>query len=44
MSGEHHVTIPAGGPLRVGTLAEILAEVAGHLGITRAELEQQLFS
>jgi predicted RNA binding protein YcfA (HicA-like mRNA interferase family) len=43
MSGEHHVTIPAGGPLRVGTLAAILAEVAGHLGITRAELEQQLF-
>ena len=43
MAGEHHVTIPVGGPLRVGTLAAILAEVAGHFAITRTELEQQLF-
>ena len=43
VGGEHRVTIPAGGPLRVGTLAAILAEVAAHVGITRAELEQQLF-
>ena len=43
MGGEHHVTIPVGGPLRVGTLAAILAEVAGHFAITRAELEQRLF-
>ena len=41
--GEHRVTIPAGGPLRVGTLAAILAAVAGHVGITRAELEERLF-
>lgn len=31
---EHRVTIPAGGPLRVGTLAAILAEVAAHLDIS----------
>ena len=43
MAGEHRVTIPAGGPLRVGTLAAILAEVAGHLGISRADLEEELF-
>ncbi|MGH9075124.1 MAG: type II toxin-antitoxin system HicA family toxin [Acidimicrobiales bacterium] len=43
VGGEHRVTIPAGGPLRVGTLAAILAEVAAHLGISRAELEQELF-
>jgi predicted RNA binding protein YcfA (HicA-like mRNA interferase family) len=43
VAGEHHVTIPAGGPLRVGTLAAILTEVAGHLGIARADLEERLF-
>ena len=43
MAGEHRVTIPAGGPLRGGTLAAILAEVAGHLGISRADLEEELF-
>lgn len=41
--GRHHVTIPAGGPLRVGTLAAILAEVAGHHGIDRETLETRLF-
>ncbi|MGH8997315.1 MAG: type II toxin-antitoxin system HicA family toxin [Acidimicrobiales bacterium] len=35
MSGQHRVTIPAGGSLRVGTLAAILAEVAAHLGVLR---------
>jgi predicted RNA binding protein YcfA (HicA-like mRNA interferase family) len=44
VAGEHRVTIPAGGPLRVGTLAAILADVAAHLGIPRAELEERLFS
>ncbi len=42
-NGEHHVTIPAGGPLRVGTLAAILTEVSAHLGKTRPEIERQLF-
>jgi predicted RNA binding protein YcfA (HicA-like mRNA interferase family) len=43
MGGEHHVTVPAGGPLRVGTLAAILAEVATHHGVSRIALEQRLF-
>jgi predicted RNA binding protein YcfA (HicA-like mRNA interferase family) len=30
--GEHHVTIPRPAPLRVGTLAGILGDVAAHLG------------
>jgi predicted RNA binding protein YcfA (HicA-like mRNA interferase family) len=42
-SGEHRVTVPAGGPLRVGTLAAILAEVATHHGVSRTALEQRLF-
>ena len=41
--GEHHVTIPRHGSLRVGTLAAILAEVAVHIGITRQDLQDQLF-
>ncbi len=41
--GEHHVTIPDHRQLRVGTLAAILADVAVHLGIERAELARRLF-
>ncbi|HEX8719685.1 MAG TPA: type II toxin-antitoxin system HicA family toxin [Pyrinomonadaceae bacterium] len=36
--GEHHVTIPRHDPLRLGTFAAILDEVAGHFGISRGEL------
>lgn len=42
-AGEHHVTIPAHAPLRVGTLAAILADVGEHFGLTRAELLDKLF-
>ena len=41
--GEHHVTIPNHDPLRLGTLAAILAAVATHHGITRDVLLQRLF-
>ncbi|HLL73149.1 MAG TPA: type II toxin-antitoxin system HicA family toxin [Pyrinomonadaceae bacterium] len=37
-NGEHHVTIPRHDPLRVGTFAAILDDVAVHLGLSRAEL------
>ena len=37
-NGEHHVTVPLHRPLKVGTLATILADVAGHLGISRGTL------
>jgi predicted RNA binding protein YcfA (HicA-like mRNA interferase family) len=39
----HHLTIPAHDPLKVGTLAAILGEVAAHLKIERDELLRQLF-
>ncbi len=42
-SGEHHVTVPQHNPLRVGTLAGILDDVAEHLGMTREELIDHLF-
>lgn len=40
---QHHVTIPAHDPLKIGTLAAILADVAGHLKIDRDELLKRLF-
>jgi predicted RNA binding protein YcfA (HicA-like mRNA interferase family) len=40
---EHHVTIPAHKQLRIGTLAEILGDVASYLGIEREALIRQLF-
>ena len=41
--GQHHVTIPNHDPLKVGTLAGILNDVAAHLAISRDELVQRLF-
>ncbi len=41
--GEHHVTIPKHETLRVGTLAGILKDVAGHFQISRDELVERLF-
>jgi|SRR3972149_4929391 len=40
---EHHLTIPLHDPLRIGTLAAILADVAAHHGITRDALLAKLF-
>ena len=40
---QHHVTVPAHDPLKVGTLSGILGDVAAHLKITRDELLQRLF-
>jgi predicted RNA binding protein YcfA (HicA-like mRNA interferase family) len=42
--GEHHVTIPQHSPLRVGTLAGILNDVAAHSVLSRDELLTKLFS
>ena len=37
-NGEHHVTIARHDPLRIGTFAAILDDVAVHLGLSRVEL------
>ena len=39
---EHHVTIPRHNPLRVGTLNQVLDEVANYLGIDPRDLQQEL--
>jgi predicted RNA binding protein YcfA (HicA-like mRNA interferase family) len=39
----HHVTVPAHDPLKVGTLAAILGEMAIHLKVDRETLIARLF-
>jgi len=41
--GEHHVTVPAHDPLKVGMLNAILREVASHASLPREDLLQILF-
>jgi len=43
IGGQHHLTIPDHAPLRVGTLASVLADVAQHSGLTREEVAKRLF-
>lgn len=42
-SPQHHVTVPAHDPLRVGTLAAILQAVGERLHMSRDELVTRLF-
>ena len=42
--GEHHVTIPAHNPLKIGTLAAIISDIESHHKLTREELLKHLFS
>ena len=41
--GEHHVTIPRHDPIRVGTFAGILNDVAEHFELSREDLLAKLF-
>jgi len=41
--GEHHITIPNHDPLRIGTLAGILDDVAVHFDLSRDNLIDDLF-
>lgn len=40
---QHHVTIPNHDPLKVGTLAAILADVAAHSRLSREQVVERLF-
>ena len=42
-NGEHHITVPAHDPIKIGTLNAILRDVAAHAGFTRDELLALLF-
>jgi predicted RNA binding protein YcfA (HicA-like mRNA interferase family) len=41
--GEHHITIPDHDPIRVGTLANILSEVATHFELNKDEIVKKIF-
>ncbi len=41
--GEHHITVSAHDPIKIGTLNAILKEIAEHNGLDRAELIRMLF-
>jgi predicted RNA binding protein YcfA (HicA-like mRNA interferase family) len=43
-NGEHHVTVPAHNPLKIGTLNAMLQAVAQHFELTRDALLKILFS
>lgn len=42
VNGEHHLTIPAHDPIKIGTLSGILADLARHHEIGRDELLRRL--
>ncbi|WP_242040999.1 type II toxin-antitoxin system HicA family toxin [Leptolyngbya sp. FACHB-261] len=42
-NGEHHVTVPAHNPMKIGTLSAILRDIAAHLSLNRDELLKALF-
>lgn len=42
--GEHHLTIPAHGPLKVGTLNAIMRDGEAHHRLSRPELMDRLFA
>jgi predicted RNA binding protein YcfA (HicA-like mRNA interferase family) len=43
LPAQHHITIPAHDPLKVGTPAAVSAEVAASLKVDRDELMRRLF-
>ena len=42
-NGEHHLTVPAHNPIKIGTLNAILKDVANHFELDREVLFEQLF-
>ncbi|MBW6537655.1 MAG: type II toxin-antitoxin system HicA family toxin [Mariniphaga sp.] len=42
-NGIHHVTIPNHKPLRIGTLSNILSDIADHFQLSKKELLEKLF-
>lgn len=42
-NGEHHITIPAHRPVKIGTLNSIIVSIAEHFGYTKDELMKKLF-
>ena len=43
-NGQHHITIPKHDPLKIGTLAPILADIAVHFNLSKNKLTELIFS
>lgn len=41
--GQHHITIPNHSPLKLGTLAAIIGDIAEHFHKTKEEMLRELF-
>ena len=42
-NGQHHITVPQHDPLKIGTLAAILADIAAHFNLSKNELIDLVF-
>jgi len=42
-NGAHHITIPMHDPLKIGTLAAILGDIAAHFNKTKEEIGSIIF-
>jgi predicted RNA binding protein YcfA (HicA-like mRNA interferase family) len=42
LNGEHHITIPAHDPIKIGTLSNILKDIADHHQISRSDVLTRL--
>lgn len=43
LEGEHHVKVPNHSSIKVGTLSEIISDVADHLKKSKEEIVNELF-
>jgi predicted RNA binding protein YcfA (HicA-like mRNA interferase family) len=43
LEGEHHITIPAHKHLKIGTLSNVLSDIAAHFKIDKEDLMRRLF-
>ena len=41
--GEHHITIPNHSPIKIGTLNNMLKDIAGHYEISKENLIRKIF-
>ena len=44
LNGEHHITVPAHDPIKIGTLNAILKGISEHNNLNRTELIKMLFA
>lgn len=42
-AGDHHITIPNHSPIKIGTLASIIGEIADHFKVNKQTIYDQIF-